>query len=60
MFAATVACVGMFVLVLMGWSVPLGPGSVPLSSYGPTQSLPENIADLGSDFGLVRLQNTLA
>ena len=36
MFATTVACVGMFVLVLVGWSVPLGPGFVPLSSFGPT------------------------
>ena len=31
------ACVGMFVLVLMGWSVPLGPGFVPLSSFSPTR-----------------------
>ena len=38
MFATTVACVKMFVLVLVGWSVPVGSGFVPLSSFGPTPS----------------------
>ena len=28
MFATTVASVGMFVLVEVGWSVPVGPGFV--------------------------------
>ena len=37
MFANTVACVGMFVLVLVGWSVPVSSGFVPLSSFGPTR-----------------------